>query len=167
MGGVEEWAWRPGAEAEALALLRATLTAWRDAGVSVVELNVTAADPLRPLLADMSAEDRTTHGEVLVRVQHPRLFLETVRPLFEARATAAGRRLCLHLTDGGDSLIAGAGTDLELELESSDLCALLYNGRRLPGLVEEGGLDAAEGDFDILRRIFPDTSAARRHLDSY
>lgn len=77
------------------------------------------------------------------------------------------RCLNVRLTDSDHSLCVGSGDDLTFRLNSGDLCSLLFNGRRLPGLVEEGGLRAADGDLEVLREVFPDTGAARRSLDGY
>ena len=56
---------------------------------------------------------------------------------------------------------------ISVELEDSDQCALVYNGRRLPELLELGeiGMEGVrEGDLEAL---FPDTHPARCPVDGY
>ena len=69
--------------------------------------------------------------------------------------------------DSGHSLAVGTGDDLNLQLNSGDLLSLLYNGRRLPGLIEAGEIRVGDEGLLVLQGLFPDTGAARRSLDSY
>ena len=162
-----EWACLPGAEEIAWHLLCATLVGWVNSGSIAVGLTVSSADPLRPLLNSLFPEERTDHQTIFVRIQNVHLFLQRVSPLLEKRAADLGRKLQIHCADTDDEVAFGHGPLLELTLDSSDLAALVYNGRRLEGLQRENGLQVCPDDFEALRHIFPDTGAARGHLDSY
>jgi predicted acetyltransferase len=166
-GTVGEWACLPGAEEEALQLLYTTLRQWRDRGLATAQLALSTCHPMRPLIEPLLAQDQTGHTEIWVRVQNHNLYIETIRPLLERRSRAAGRRLEITFREHGRTLTIGRGETLQLETHASDLCSLIYNGRRLPGLLEEGGIATGTGGDAALPLIFPDTGASRCAQDVY
>jgi predicted N-acetyltransferase YhbS len=164
---IGEWGCLPGAEEDAFGLLTSMLRHWRDRGIETAHLTISSCHPLRPLLEPFAADDQTGHSEIWVRVQNRELFLEKVRPLLEARATAAGFRCEIRLPEDGSVLSFGRGEPFQAEINVGDLCALIYNGRRLPGLLEEGTISVSVGDRAALDALFPDTGAARCAQDVY
>ena len=65
-----------------------------------------------------------------------------------------------------DAVREKAGPERALPgLDASDLAALLFNGRRLEGLIEEGAVKPE--DAPRLRELFPETGAARPLMDGY
>ena len=102
-----------------------------------------------------------------MRVQDRDLFVERIRPLLDERARAAGLSVEIRFAEGGDILEIGKGKRLQLGIAASDLCALVYNGRRLSGLLTEGGITATPDYADVLPLLFPDTGAARCAQDGY
>lgn len=165
-GTVSEWGCLPGAEDIAAGLLSSTLREWRNRGVREAELTLSACHPLRPRIESV-CDDRSGHGDIWVRVQDRGLFVEQISPLLDARATAAGLSLKVRFSGGGSALELGRGEPLQLEIEDSDLLSLVYNGRRLPALMEEGGVTAAPEDRGAMSELFPDTGAARCAQDAY
>ena len=165
-GTVSEWGCLPGAEDIAAGLLNSTLREWRNRGVREAELTLPTCHPLRPRL-ESACDDRSGHGDIWVRVQDRGLFLEQVSPLLDARATAAGLRVKVRFPGGGGALELGRGEPLQLEIGDSDLFSLVYNGRRLPALMEEGGVSATPEDRGALSELFPETGAARCAQDAY
>jgi len=166
-GSVHEWACLPGAEVIAMGLLHATLREWRARGVQVAQLAVSTRHPLWLRSNELLPKDETSHSDIWVRVQDRDLFVERIRPLLDERARAAGLRLAIRFAADGQVVEMGNGKSLELSIAASDLCALVYNGRRLPGLLAEGGIAATSGDADVLSLLFPDTGAARCAQDAY
>jgi hypothetical protein len=166
-GSVSEWACLPGAEDIAMGLLCATLREWRNRGVQGAQLAVSTRHPLWLRINRLSPEDQTDHSTIHVRVQDRDLFVERIRPLLDERARAAGLRVAIRFVEDGDILEIGNGNPLQLSVAASDLCALVYNGRGLPGLLAEGGIAATPDDPDALSLLFPDTGAARCAQDAY
>jgi predicted N-acetyltransferase YhbS len=166
-GSVSEWACLPGAEDMAMGLLNTTLGEWRNRGIRVAQLTVSTRHPLWLRINELLPEDQTGHSDIHVRVQNRNLFVERIRPLLEMRARAADLRVAIRFAAGGDILEIGSGKPLQLSLAASDLCALVYNGRRLPGLLSEGGITATPDDPEALSLLFPDTAAARCAQDAY
>ena len=166
-GTVSEWACRPGSEDVAAGLLRSTLRGWRDRGVAVANMTIPCGHPLRPRIEALSPEDRTGRGEIWVRVQDRDLYVERIRSLLDERAGAADLRVEIRFLEDGRRLEIGRGELLRLEIGASDLCSLIYNGRRLPGLLEEGGLNSHPDPGPALSLLFPDTGAARCAQDVY
>ncbi len=166
-GTVSEWACLPGAEDVAAGLLRSTLRDWRDRGVLAAHLAIPSCHPLRPRIETLSPEDRTGRGEIWVRLQDRDLYVQRIRTLLDRRAEAAGFRVELRFREDGHALEFGRGELLRLEIGGSDLCSLIYNGRRLPCLLEEGGLTAHPDHGAALSLLFPDTGAARCAQDVY
>ncbi len=166
-GTVGEWACLPGAEEDAFRLLYSTLREWRDRGMKTAQLALSTCHPLRPLVERLLAEDQTGHTEIWMRVQNHSLFIETIRPLLERRSRAAGLRIEITFREDGSMLRIGRGETLQLETHGGDLCSLIYNGRRLPGLLEEGGIATGVGDDAALPLVFPDTGASRCSQDVY
>lgn len=166
-GAVQEFACLPGAEDLAAALLRHTLHNWQERGYQIAELALAATHPLRTLADAFSPEDRTGYNIAFIRIQNRESFLRAVRPLLEKRAHAAGVALTVRLSEDGHAFASGAGSPLRLELRGSDLAALLYNGRRLPGLQNDGGISVQPDDPAILANLFPDTGTCRCSLDAY
>ena len=165
-GTVSEWGCLPGAEDIAAGLLSSTLREWRNRGVREAELTLSTCHPLRPRIESM-CDDRSGHGDIWVRVQNRGLFVEQITPLLDARATAAGLRVKVRFSGGGGALELGRGEPLQLEIEDGDLLSLVYNGRRLPALMEECGISAVPEDRGALSELFPDTGAARCAQDAY
>ncbi len=166
-GTVSEWACRPGAEDVAAGLLRSTLRDWRDRGVPAAHLAIPSCHPLRPRIETLSPEHRTGHGEIWVRLQDRDLYVQRIRTLLDRRAEAAGFRVEVRFREDGHAQEFGRGELLRLEIGGSDLCSLIYNGRRLPCLLEEGGLAAHPDHGAALSLLFPDTGAARCAQDVY
>ncbi|HCL30302.1 MAG TPA: hypothetical protein DIC52_17955 [Candidatus Latescibacteria bacterium] len=166
-GTVEEWACLPGAEEDAFRLLCSTLREWRDRGMETAQLALSTCHPMRPLIEPLLTEDQTGHTEIWVRVQNHSLYIETIRPLLERRSRAAGLRIEITFREDGSMLTIGRGETLQLEAHASDLCSLIYNGRRLPGLLEEGGIATGAGGDAALPLVFPDTGASRCAQDVY
>ena len=150
-----------------MGLLHATLTEWGRESVLVAELALSSSDPLRPRVRDLGPEDKTGYDIVFVRVQDRALFIERIHPLLDQRAKSAGPRATFCLIDGGEVLEVGRGRPLRIEVAAGDLAALVYNGRRLPGLRAENSLAVTPDDPDALSLLFPDTGASRCALDSY
>ena len=166
-GSISEWACLPGAEDIAMGLLHATLREWRGRGVRTAQLALSTRHPLWLRVNELSPEDQTGHSEIWVRVQDRDLFVERIGPLLDERARAAGLRVAIGFVEDGDVLEIGNGKLLQLSMAVGDLCALVYNGRRLPGLLAEGGIAASPDDPDALSLLFPDTGAARCAQDAY
>lgn len=166
-GTVQEFACLPGAEDLAAALLHHILYNWQERGFQIAELALAATHTLRPLADALSPEDRTGYDIIFIRVQNRGSFLNAIRPLLESRAHAAGVELTVRLSEDGHTSTSGSGSPLCLELRDSDLAALLYNGRRLPGLQREGGIAVQSDDPAIFAHLFPDTGACRCALDAY
>jgi len=119
------------------------------------------------MLRPFSPDDQTGHSEIWVRVQDRDLYLESIHPLLDERAAAAGLQVEIRFRDDDSLMSVGTGEQLRLEIDISDLCSLVYNGRRLGGLVEENGLSISCGDGARLPSIFPDTGATRCAQDAY
>ena len=102
-----------------------------------------------------------------IEVHDRDLFVEQIRPILDQRARAVGLRLAIRFAADGTIFEIGAGSPLQLNLAASDLCALVYNGQRLPGLLAEGDLTATPDDTAILPLLFPDTGATRCSQDAY
>jgi predicted N-acetyltransferase YhbS len=166
-GTIGEWACLPGSEENAVGLLSSTLRTWRDRGMETAQLAIPSCHPLRPFIDRLSPDDQTGDSVVWLRVQDCELYLETIRPLLEHRAEKLGLRVEISFGDHGGTLAVGRGEPLNLELDVSDLCSLIYNGRRLTGLLDEGDLRVSEGDGAALPSLFPDTGAARCAQDAY
>lgn len=164
---VGEWACLPGAEMDAFRLLCSTLRQWRDRGIETAQLALSTGHPMRPSIERLLVEDQTGHAEIWLRVQDPSLYIETIRPLLERRSAAAGLRVEITFREDGRMLTVGRGETLQLETHTGDLCSLIYNGRRLPGLVEEGGITTGAGGEAALPLVFPDTGASRCAQDVY
>ena len=167
VGTVSEWACLPGAEDAAMGLLRATIRDWRDRGVPVAHLAISTCHPLRPLVEILSPEDQTGQAEIWMRVQDRALYVKRIRPVLDQRARSADLRVRIHFTEGGDGVEIGSGRLLRLGLKESDLCCLIYNGRRLPGLLDEGGITLTPDDDMALPLLFPNTGASRCAQDVY
>ena len=167
VGTVSEWACLPGAEDAAMGLLRATIRDWRDRGVPVAHLAISTCHPLRPLVEILSPEDQTGQAEIWMRVQDRALYVKRIRPVLDQRARSADLRVRIHFTEGGDGVEIGSGRLLRLGLKESDLCCLIYNGRRLPGLLDEGGITLTPDDGMALPLLFPNTGATRCAQDVY
>ena len=167
VGTVSEWACLPGAEDAALGLLRATIRDWRDRGVPVAHLAISTCHPLRPQVETLSPEDQTGQAEIWMRVHDRALYVKRIRPVLDQRARSADLRVRIHFTEGGDGVEIGSGRLLRLGLKESDLCCLIYNGRRLPGLLDEGGITVTPNDDRALPLLFPNTGASRCAQDVY
>lgn len=166
-GTIQEFACLPGAEDLAASLLQQKLKDWQNRSFQVADLAVASTHPLRPLADALSPEDKTSYDIVFIRVQAEKVFLQSIRPLLEERARSAGIELTVSLWGAGHSFTIGSGKPLHLELQIGDLTALLYNGRRLPGLQSEDGIVADPADAELLGKLFPDTGAFRCTLDGY
>ncbi len=158
---------KPGAEEIALGLLRQTLKRWQESGAQVADLALSASHPLRSLVDPLAPEDKGSRDIIFIRVQDRAVFLSSIRPLLEERASAVGLQVTIRFAEDGHEVTVGDGERLRLEMADSDLVALLYNGCRLPGLRSEGGLTAEPDDSDLLRKLFPDSGACRCALDGY
>ena len=165
-GTVSEWGCLPGAEDVAVGLLQTTLRDWRNRGVRVAELMLSTCHPLRPRVESL-CDDQSGLSEIRVRVQDRGLFVQRIAPLLDERARAAGLTVDIRFHDDGGALKIGSGERLQLEIGVSDLFSLVYNGRRLPGLMDEGGLTATPCDCTLLSLLFPDTGATRCAQDAY
>ena len=166
-GSISEWAYLPGAEDIAMSLLYATLREWRNRGIPIAQLAISTRHPLWLRINQLSPSEKTSHSTIHVQVHNRELFVEQIRPVLDQRARAVGLRLAIHFAADGNIFEIGAGSPLQLNLAASDLCALVYNGQRLPGLLAEGGLTATPDDPAILPLLFPDTGAARCSQDAY
>lgn len=166
-GVVYEWGCLPGAEEIAFGLLRQTLKRWQEGGAQVADLALSSSHPLRSLVDFLSPEDKGSRDIIFIRVQDRDIFLPSIRPLLEERASAAGLQVTVRFAEDGGEVTVGDGERLRLELTDGDLAALLYNGYRLPGLRSEGGLTVDPDDSDMLRQLFPDSGACRCALDGY
>jgi hypothetical protein len=166
-GTVQEFACLSGAEDLAASLIQQILKGWQNRGFKVADLAVASTHPLRYLVDTLSPEDKTSYDIVFIRVQAEEIFLQSIHPLLEERARSADIELTISLWGTDRSFTAGSGKPLHLELQIGDLAALLYNGRRLPGLYSENGIAATPDDSDALHHLFPDTGAFRCSLDGY
>ena len=164
---ISEWACLPGAEDIAMALLYATLREWRNRGIRSARLAISTRHPLWLGINQLSPDEKTGHSTVHVQVHDRDLFVEQIRPLLDQRARAAGLKLRIRFAADGAVFEIGTGSPLQLDIAASDLCALVYNGQRLPGLLAEGGLTATPDDPAVLPLLFPDTGAARCSQDAY
>ena len=160
-----EWACLPGQEDAAMQLLHSLLRDWRDRDVAMARLQISSNHPLKPLVDDLGVEDVTGHGEVWMRCHDSSHYLDLIRPVLAQRASVAGLETRIHIRDGGARLNVGRGQPLQLEVDASDLCCLVYNGRRLPGLIDEGRIAAS--DCERMALLFPDTGATRCAQDAY
>ena len=166
-GTILEWACLPGAEDVAVGLLASTLQKWRNQGIRTVDLTLPSCHPLRPRLSCLDCEDQTGHSEIWVRLQDHASFVSAIAPLLDERARAAGLSVEIRFPDSGGTLEIGVGKRLQLDIHASDLFSLVYNGLRLPGLLEEGGISLTPDDGAVLARLFPDTGATRCAQDAY
>lgn len=139
VGLVSEWACRPGSEDIAMALLYNTCKAWYQRGVQVAQLTISTHHPLWPQAQMLVSEDQTSHSDIWVRIQDRDRFVQHIRPQLEERARAADLKLTICFTEDGNVLEFGHGKPVALRLTASDLCALVYNGRRLLGLLTVRG----------------------------
>ena len=164
-GTVSEWACLPGQEDAAMQLLHSLLRDWRDRGIESARLQISSRHALRPLLRDTGVEDATGHGEVWLRCHDSSRCLDLIRPVLAERASVAGLEARIRVRDSSTTLNVGRGEPLQLEADASDLCCLIYNGRRLPGLIGEGSITAS--DCEKMALLFPETGATRCAQDAY
>ena len=102
-----------------------------------------------------------------MRVQNCDSFLKQIRSTLDVRATSAELRVEIRICGGGQVFEVGAGKPLRMAIDVGDLCSLFYNGRRLPGLLKEGGIDIDPDQQTSLNLLFPDTGATRCAIDAY
>ena len=162
---IVELASTPGQGAAAACLAERMMA---ETGACEVEASISPRDPLWPDLAGLQPEDQSSTGHVLVRAQNEGRFLERVGTLLDARAAARGIHLEVRVIDGRMDLEVGGG-DREVRMTASvhDLCAVVYNGRRLGALVESGELEVLEGGGADLATVFPETFPERCPMDGY
>lgn len=163
-GTVHELGCAAGAEREAVGLLEHLLAQWRERGFLVSELSLSASHPVRPLVERLVAEDRTGRDAVFIRVQDVERFVECVAPVLEGRAAEAGFELSVR-PRGGAVAVEVSGDDAgPVELEATELAALVYNGRMAPS---QEVLAASLVGRSWMAAVFPNTGAARCGLDAY
>ena len=163
---IVELAARPGpGEGAAAALVSAVI---KDVPSGEVELTISPRDALWAEMAAFRPEDRSGEGHVMLRVQDRGRFLDCAEAILTPRARAEALALKVQFTDGGPPfLVGGSGRPLRIAASVHDLCALVYNGKRLEALLEDGGVELQEGAPEDLRAVFPDTFPARCPLDGY
>lgn len=166
-GTVQEFACLPEAEDLAASLLQQTLGEWQNRRFQIADLAISSTHPLRPLADALYPEDKTSYDVIFIRVQAGEIFLQAVLPLLKERTRSVDIELTVSLSDTDYSFTIGSGRPFHLELQTSDLASLIYNGRRLPGLRLENGIVATPDDPDALHHLFPDTGAFRCSLDGY
>jgi predicted acetyltransferase len=163
---IVELAARPGSgEDAAVALVSAVI---QDGPSGEVGITLSPRDPLWDRLAAFRPEDRSGEGHVMLRVQDRGCFLDCAETILAPRARAEAIAPEVQFTDGGPPLrVEDSGRPLVVAASIHDLCALVYNGKRLDALVEDGSVDRREGAPEDLRAVFPDTLSARCPLDGY
>jgi predicted N-acetyltransferase YhbS len=133
-----------------------------------VEISMGAWDPLWETLASYDPGDFCSRGHVFVRMEDLAAFEGAAVSHLADRADSLGLTCAIELRSSRRAICVGSGKRrISVELEDSDLCALVYNGRRLPELLELGvvGMEGVrEGDLEAL---FPDTHPARCPVDGY
>ena len=162
---IVELAARPGRGEAAAHLMR---HAMGETGVREMEAAISPRDPLWSDLAGLGPEDRSSTGYVLVRAQNEEGFLKRAGALLGERADAQAIRLEVRLTDVATGLEVGQGDGVCVMTASvHDLCAVVYNGRRLDALLGSGDVEIVEGERSDLSLVFPETHPERCPMDGY
>ena len=140
----------------------------QDVPSSEVPITISPSDPLWIELAAFRPEDRSGEGYVMLRVQDRGRFLDCAEAILMPGARDEGLAMEVQFTGGGPPFrVGGSGRPLRIAVSIHDLCALVYNGKRLDALVKDGSVELLEGALEDLRAVFPDTRPARCPLDGY
>ncbi len=140
----------------------------RRLGVREVEITIGKRDPLWPVLKDYRTTDRTSRGNVLIRVQDRRKFLNLAGKLLRERADRLDLSFEIRLTDTGETLSEHrSGATIMLYLSLHELGALIYSGGRIHVLLAAGVVILEGGKVEDLIELLPENYPSRCALDGY
>jgi predicted acetyltransferase len=137
-------------------------------GISELVISLSERSPLWRALNDYKVVDRTSVGNVFIRVQNSELFLGLASQLLGERAENLDLSFEIEVTDTGEVLTAEeTGEKVALSLTLQELGAVIYSGGRIQELLHNGTVDLKEGKKEALLALFPENYPSRCPMDGY
>ena len=137
-------------------------------GDAEIQVWVAERDPLSEALSDHKLTQRSSFGNVFIRVQEESAFLKLAGELLSARAEKFGVGFEIRIKDTGSVLAGGnLGDRVVLSIPLNDLGALVYSGGRIQKQLEKGIIECISGKEKDLMNLFPETYPSRCPMDGY